>query len=166
MTYRMMQKTPKILLIDNYDSFTFNLVQMFMQQLDVDEAVATVLVQEGFTNLDEIAYVPKQELVAIEEFDDDLVEELRNRARDLLLTKAIADEEKISQSKPEQDLIELEGMDEHTAHLLAANGIKTREELAEQAVDDLLEIEGITEDRARELIMKAREIWFEQQSGA
>ena len=141
-------------------------IQNFMLQLDVDEAVATVLVQEGFTNLDEIAYVPKQELLAIEEFDDDLVEELRNRARDLLLTKAIADEEKISQSKPEQDLIELEGMDEHTAHLLAANGIKTREELAEQAVDDLLAIEGITDDRARELIMKAREIWFEQQPGA
>jgi len=141
-------------------------IQNFMQQLDVDEAVATVLVQEGFTNLDEIAYVPKQELLAIEEFDDDLVEELRNRARDLLLTKAIADEEKISQSKPEQDLIELEGMDEHTAHLLAANGIKTREELAEQAVDDLLVIEGITEDRAKALIMKAREIWFEQQPEA
>jgi len=143
-----------------------NAIQNFMQQLDVDEAVATVLVQEGFTNLDEIAYVPKQELLAIEEFDDSLVDELRNRARDVLLTKAIAEEEKISQSKPEQDLIELEGMDEHTAHLLAANGIKTREELAEQAVDDLLEIEGITDDRARELIMKAREIWFAQQPGA
>jgi len=141
-------------------------IQVFMQQLDVDEAVATVLVQEGFTNLDEIAYVPKQELLAIEEFDEGLVDELRDRARDLLLTKAIAAEEKISQSKPEQDLIELEGMDEHTAHLLAANGIKTREELAEQAVDDLLEIEGVTEERARELIMKAREIWFEQQPGA
>jgi len=141
-------------------------IQNFMQQLDVDEAVATVLVQEGFTNLEEIAYVPKQELLAIEEFDDDLVEELRNRARDVLLTKAIADEEKISQSKPEEDLVALEGMDEHTAHLLAANGIRTREDLAEQAVDELLEIEGITEDRARELIMKAREIWFENQAGA
>jgi len=140
-------------------------IQNFMQQLDVDEAVATVLVQEGFTNLEEIAYVPKQELLAIEEFDDDLVEELRNRARDLLLTKAIADEEKISQSKPEEDLVALEGMDEHTAHLLAANGIRTREDLADQAVDELLEIEGITEDRARELIMKAREIWFENQAG-
>jgi N utilization substance protein A len=145
---------------------TANAIKGFMATLDVDEAVATVLVQEGFTTLEEIAYVPRQELLAIEEFDEGLVEELRNRARDVLLTSAIAEEEKISQSQPQADLVELEGMDEHTAHLLAANGIKTREELAEQAVDDLLAIEGISEERARELIMKAREIWFEQQPGA
>jgi N utilization substance protein A len=123
-------------------------------------------VQEGFTNLEEIAYVPKQELLGVEEFDEDLVEELRNRARDVLLTRAIAQEEKISQSQPESDLLATAGMDEHTAHLLAANGIKTREELAEQAVDDLLEIEGITEDRAKELIMAARAHWFENQPQA
>jgi N utilization substance protein A len=141
-------------------------IQVFMESLDVDEAVAQVLVQEGFSNLDEIAYVPKQELLAIEEFDEDLVDELRNRARDVLLTRAIAQEEKISQSHPEQDLLDTAGMDEHTAHLLAANGIRTREELAEQAVDDLLQIEGIGEERARELIMAARAHWFENEAQA
>jgi transcription termination/antitermination protein NusA len=138
----------------------------FMESLDIDEAVASVLVQEGFTNLEEIAYVPKQELLAVEEFDEDLVDELRNRARDVLLTKAIAKEEKISQATPEKDLLELQGMDEHMAHLLAANNIKTREELAEQAVDELLAIEGMTEERAKELIMAARAIWFEQEQKA
>jgi len=138
-----------------------NAKKLFMEQLAVDENVATVLVQEGFTNLDEVAYVPKQELLAVEEFDEELVDELRNRARDLLLTKAIAQEEKISLAEPAPDLLEMQGMDENTAHLLAARGIKTMEELAEQAVDDLLEIEGMTEERARELIMTARAPWFE-----
>ncbi|MEX2163540.1 MAG: transcription termination factor NusA [Sulfuricaulis sp.] len=138
-----------------------NAIALFMQQLAVDENVATVLVQEGFTNLEEIAYVPKQELLAIEEFDDELVDELRNRARDLLLTRAIAQEEKISLSEPAKDLLEMPGMDENTAHLLAARGIKTMEELAELAVDDLLEVEGMTDARARELIMTARAPWFE-----
>jgi N utilization substance protein A len=138
-----------------------NAKKLFMEQLAVDENVAMVLVQEGFTNLDEIAYVPKQELLAVEEFDEELVDELRNRARDLLLTKAIAQEEKISLAEPAQDLLEMQGMDENTAHLLAARGIKTMEELAEQAVDDLLEVEGMTEERARELIMTARAPWFE-----
>ena len=140
-----------------------NAIQLFMEQLSVDENVATVLVQEGFTNLDEIAYVPKQELLAIEEFDDELVDELRNRARDLLLTRAIAQEEKISLVEPAKDLLEMQGMDENTAHLLASHGIKTMEELAEQAVDDLLEVEGMTEERARELIMTARAPWFEDE---
>src|SRR3990167_8658010 len=138
-----------------------NAIKLFMEQLDMDENVATVLVQEGFTNLDEVAYVPKQELLAIEEFDDELGDEIRNRARYLLLTRAIAQEEKISLAEPAKDLIEMQGMDENTAHLLAARGIKTMEELEEQAVDDLLEIEGITEERARELIMTARAPWFE-----
>jgi N utilization substance protein A len=138
-----------------------NAITLFMQQLAVDENVATVLVQEGFTNLEEIAYVPKQELLAIEEFDEGLVDELRNRARDLLLTRAIAQEEKISLAEPAKDLLEMQGMDDNTAHLLAARGIKTMEELAEQAVDDLLEVEGMTDARARELIMTARAPWFE-----
>lgn len=138
-----------------------NAIKLFMESLDVDENVASILVQEGFANLDEVAYVPKQELLAIEEFDDDLVEELRNRARDVLLTRAIAQEEKISMAEPAADLLEMEGMDEHTAHLLASQGIKTREELAEQSVDELLEVEGMTEDRAKELIMTARAPWFE-----
>jgi len=134
--------------------------KLFMDSLDVDEDVATVLVQEGFTTLDEIAYVPKPELLAIEAFDEALVDELRNRARDLLLTKAIAQEEQLSLAQPEPDLLEMAGMDPDTAHRLAAAGIKTREDLAEQAADDLLGIEGITEERAKSLIMTAREIWF------
>ncbi len=138
--------------------------KVFMDSLGVDEDVAGVLVQEGFSSLDEIAYVPKQEMLAIDAFDEELVDELRNRARDVLLTRAIAQEEKLSMAEPEKDLLEMQGMDEHTARLLASHGIKTREELAEQAVDDLLEIEGITEERAKELIMTAREIWFQQES--
>src|SRR6266566_2241944 len=139
--------------------------QVFMDNLDVDADVAAVLVQEGFTNLEEIAYVPKQELLAVEAFDETLVDELRNRARDVLLTRAIAQEENLSLAEPEKDLLELEGMDEHTARLLASAGIKTREELAEQAVDELLAIEGMNEERAKVLIMTARQIWFEQESG-
>ena len=138
--------------------------KLFMDNLDVDDDIASVLVQEGFSNLEEIAYVPKQELLAVEAFDDDLVEELRNRSRDVLLTRAIAQEEKLSLAEPEKDLVEMPGMDEHTARLLASAGIKTREELAEQAVDDLLAIEGINEERAKQLIMTAREIWFQQES--
>jgi N utilization substance protein A len=143
-----------------------NAKKVFMENLDVDEDVAGVLVQEGFSTLDEIAYVPKQEMLAIDAFDEDLVDELRNRARDVLLTRAIAQEEKLSLAEPEKDLMEMPGMDEHTARLLAAAGIKTREELAEQAVDDLLDIgiEGMTDERAKVLIMTAREIWFQQES--
>ncbi len=143
-------------------SETTSAVQLFMQQLDVDEEVATILVQEGFTNLDEIAYVPKQELLTVEGFDEGLVDELRNRARDALLTSAIAVEEKISLAEPDADLLEMEGMDEHTAHLFASHDIKTREELAEQSIDELMEIEGIDdEERMKRLIMTARKPWFE-----
>lgn len=142
-------------------------VKLFMDQLDVDEEVATILVQEGFTNMDEIAYVPTQELLTVEGFDENLVEELRSRARDALLTTAIAVEEQISLAEPEKDLLEMEGMDEHTAHLLASHDIKTREDLAEQSIDELLEIEGIgDEERLKELIMTARAPWFENQEEA
>jgi N utilization substance protein A len=140
---------------------TANAVKVFKESLDVDENVASVLVQEGFANLEEVAYVPKQELLAIEEFDEELVDELRNRARDILLTRAIAQEEKLNLAEPASDLMNMEGMDEHTARLLASSGIKTREELAELSVDELLEVEGITEERARQLIMTARAPWFE-----
>ncbi len=136
--------------------------QLFMEQLNVDETVAAVLVREGFTSLDEVAYVPKQEMLAIGGFDDDLVEELRSRARDVLLTKAIALEEKIDMAEPEKDLLEVEGMDEHTARLLASHGIKNMEELAEQSVDELMEIKGFDEDQARQIIMAARAPWFDK----
>jgi len=141
-----------------------NSLELFMEQLGVDENVASILVREGFTSLDDVAYVPKQEIAAIEEFDEDLIEELRSRARDVLLTKAIALEEKIDMAEPAKDLLEMEGMDEHTAHLLASNGITTMEELAEQSVDELIEIEGIDEERAKLLIMTARAPWFANQA--
>ena len=109
----------------------------FMEQLDVDEEVATILVQEGFSSLEEVAYVPAAELLAIEEFDEAIVEELRNRARDTLITQAIVQEEKIDEVEPAEDLLTLEGMDKGLAFLLASRGVVTREDLAEQSVDDL-----------------------------
>lgn len=137
------------------------LIEMFKEELDVDEDVAQILVQEGFSTIEEIAYVPASELSDIEEFDDEIVKELRNRARDVLLTQAIATEEKISGSEPAEDLLQVEGMDEGLALELASRGIVTREDLAEQAIDDLLEIEGVDAERAGALIMAARKHWFE-----
>jgi len=136
------------------------LVESFMKQLDVDEDVATILVQEGFSTIEEVAYVPAAELNSIDEFDEEIVKELRNRARDVLLTQAIATEE-TADASPAQDLLDVEGMDEHLAAQLAGRGIVTREDLAEQAVDDLTEIEGVDATRAGELIMAARKHWFE-----
>ncbi|MCC6302560.1 MAG: transcription termination/antitermination protein NusA [Gammaproteobacteria bacterium] len=136
------------------------LKQLFMEQLDVDEEIASIFVQEGFSSIEEIAYVPTKELMEIEEFDENIVQELRERARDVLLTHAIANEEVTDAGTPAQDLLALEGMDEALAHKLAAKGIVTQEDLAEQSVDDLLEIEGIEEDQARALIMAARAPWF------
>ncbi|HBS26214.1 MAG TPA: transcription termination/antitermination protein NusA [Gammaproteobacteria bacterium] len=133
---------------------------VFMEQLDVDEDVALILVQEGFTTVDEVAYVDEAEMVAIEEFDEDIVAELRSRAQDALLTKAIASEEVLEGGTPAEDLLSMEGMDDATAALLAKVNICTMEDLAEQAVEDIIEIETIDEERAAELIMKAREPWF------
>jgi transcription termination/antitermination protein NusA len=137
------------------------LVQNFMKQLDVDEDVATILAQEGFSTIEEIAYVPQAELAAIDEFDDDMVKELRNRARDMLLTQAIASEETLDQSMPADDLLLLEGMSPDLALTLARRGVRTREDLAEQSVDELADIEGLAADRAAKLIMTARAPWFE-----
>ena len=136
-------------------------VEGFMKDLDVDEEVATILVQEGFTSLDEVAYVPIEEMLAIEEFDEDIVNELRDRASDALLTRAIASEEEL-EVEPAEDLLNMDGMDEELARKLAKLGIATMEDLAEQATDDLLEIEGMDEKRAAELIMTARAPWFEE----
>lgn len=135
-----------------------------MELLDVDEDVATILVQEGFTSLEEVAYVPRQELLDVEEFDEVLVDELRSRAEDALLVKAIAQEERLKLAQPEKDLLEMEGMDEDTARLLASHDIRSMEALAECAVDELLEIPGIDEVRAGTLIMTARAPWFEEMS--
>ncbi|HEX6998666.1 MAG TPA: transcription termination factor NusA [Gammaproteobacteria bacterium] len=144
------------------------LVENFMKELDVDEDVATILVQEGFSSLEEVAYVPASELLAIEEFDQEIVNELRSRARDVLITQAIVSEEVIDQAEPAEDLLALEGMDRELAYLLASKGIVTREDLAEQAVDDLEQIDNLDPERAAKLIMAARAHWFEsgqQESG-
>ena len=137
------------------------LVQAFMKQLDVDEDVANILVQEGFSTVEEVAYLPQSELAGIEEFDDEMVKELRNRARDVLLTQAIASEETLDAGMPADDLLLLEGMKPDLALALARRGVRSRDDLADQAVDDLLDIEGLTSEEAGKLIMKAREIWFE-----
>jgi N utilization substance protein A len=137
------------------------LVESFMKQLDVDEEVAQILVQEGFSTIEEVAYVPVSELSAIEEFDEEIVKELRNRARDVLLTQAIAKEEVLETAEPAADLLAVEGMDPKLARVLAGRGIVTREDLADQAIDDLTDIEGIDSKRAADLIMAARKHWFE-----
>ena len=139
------------------------ILDVFQKQLDVDENVALILVQEGFSSIEEIAYVPTSELLGVEEFDEGIVDELRNRARDVLLTQAIVSEEVIDKTEPAEDLLELEGMDRALAFVLASKGIVTREDLAEQSVDELEEIEELDSERAGELIMKAREIWFENE---
>lgn len=137
------------------------LIQNFMKQLDVDEDVATILAQEGFSTIEEIAYVPQAELKSIEAFDEELIKELRNRARDVLLTQAIASEESLDQSMPSDDLLLLDGMSPDLALALARRGVRTREELAEQAIDDITDIEGLGAEEAGKLIMKARAHWFE-----
>jgi N utilization substance protein A len=136
------------------------LLAEFKEKLDVDEEVAGILVAEGFSTIEEVAYVPEAELNSIEEFDADMVNELRNRARDYLLTQAIMQEEVLEDRPPAEDLMQMEGMDESTAIQMAAKGICTMEDLAEQSVDELMEVDGMDEKRASALIMKAREPWF------
>jgi len=135
------------------------LVESFMEQLHVDEDVAAVLVEEGFSSVDEVAYVPLSEMMAIREFDEEIVTLLRDRAKDVLLTRAIANEESLVQ-EPDEDLLGMEGMDEDLAATLARNGVVTMEDLAEQSVDELVEMAGVDAERAAALIMKAREPWF------
>jgi len=137
--------------------------QMFMAKLDVDEEVADILIDEGFTGLEEIAYVPMQELLEIEAFDEDTINELRNRARNALLTEAIAQEERLESA---QDLLELEGMTAELAAKLAEGDVYTRDDLAELATDELAEMAGIDEQQASELIMRARAHWFEGDESA
>ncbi|MEE9346277.1 MAG: transcription termination factor NusA [Methylococcales bacterium] len=149
---------------EKQDTEASQLMTVFMNKLDVDDDVAGVLVAEGFTTIDEIAYVPMNELLQIEDFDQDTVEELRNRARDALLIDAIASEEKLEDATPAQDMLELEGMTADLALRLAAAGIKTAEDLAECAIDDLLDIEELDKEFAGKLIMKAREPWFAEQN--
>jgi len=135
-----------------------NVRKLFMEKLDVDEEIAEILVQEGFGTIEEIAYVPITEMLEIEAFDENTVNELRSRARNSLLTQAIVTEEKLEHEV--EDLLTLEGMDGQTARLLAEKGITTKEVLADLATDDLVEMTGLDAERAKQLIMSARAPWF------
>jgi N utilization substance protein A len=148
--------------VEKSEGEQLELRELFMKQLDVDEDVATILVQEGFSSIEEIAYVPTTELAGIEEFDEQIIEELRSRARDMLLTLAIASEEKVEQAGPADDLLELEGMEKELAYELAARGVRTRDDLAEQSLDELEDVPGLDPERAGKLIMAARAHWFEE----
>jgi N utilization substance protein A len=139
-------------------------LQLFVERLDVDEDVAEVLVEEGFTTLEEVAYVPLEEMMAIEGFDEEISEELRARAKDALLTMAIASEEQLGVNEPAEDLVNMDGMDRHLAYILASRGIVTMEDLAEQGIDDLMEIPEMDEERAGTLIMTARAPWFAEEA--
>ena len=134
--------------------------ELFVNNLSVDEAVAEVLVQEGFTSLEEVAYVPVQEMLEIDGFDENTVNELRNRARDAILTLAIASEEQLEHM--DEDLKNLDGVDQEMLHDLANEGIKTRDDLAELSVDELIEITGIDEETAKKVVMAARAHWFNE----
>lgn len=138
------------------------LQKMFMEQLDIDEEMAVILVQEGFSSVEEIAYVPEEEMLNIEEFDTDLVNELRGRARDVMLTRAIVNEEKLIDAHPAEDMLQMDGMEDALAYELAAKGIVTMDDLAELSVDELMEIDGMETERAGKLIMTARIPWFEE----
>jgi N utilization substance protein A len=135
-----------------------------MKQLDVDADVASILVQEGFSTIEEIAYVPASELNGIEEFDEEIVKELRTRARDVLLTQAIASEESVAGAEPSAELVEIAG--EELAKTLSGKGVRTRDDLADLAVDELIEAGGVDEKRAAELIMEARKHWFAEAAKA
>ncbi len=135
--------------------------ELFMAKLDVDEEVAKILIAEGFSNLEEVAYVPISEMLEIDSFDEDTVNELRRRARDALVTDAIKSEETIETAA--DDLLAMEGMDDDTAHLLATKGVRTMEDLADLAIDELTEMTGMEGDRAKQLIMTARAPWFVEQ---
>jgi N utilization substance protein A len=137
--------------------------KVFMERLDVDDEVANILIQEGFTTLEEVAYVPLNEMLEIESFDEETVNELRSRARNALLVEAIASEEHVENVA--SDLLTLDGMDNETARVLAAKGVTTQEELADLAVDDLIELTGIDAERAKQLIMTARAPWFAASQG-
>ncbi len=139
-----------------------NFIELFMEKLDVEEEVSEVLVQEGFTTLEEIAYVPLDEILGIDGFDEEIANELRNRAKDALLTQAIASEEDLSSANIADDLLNMEGMDDVLALELAKKGILNMEELAEQSIDELIDIENMDEERAGKLIMTARAPWFEE----
>ncbi|MFT2110740.1 transcription termination factor NusA [Marinomonas sp. 2405UD68-3] len=136
------------------------LVDLFIQHLDIEDDLAEQLVSEGFATLEEIAYVPMEEMLDIDGFDEDLINELRTRSKEALLNIALQAEEQLDGAKPAADLLEMEGMDNHLALVLASKGVITMEDLAEQSVDDLIDIEEMSEEKASVLIMTARAPWF------
>lgn len=152
--------------VEKQEAEAVQVMETFMNALDVDEDVAGVLVDEGFTTLEEVAYVPLEEMMAIDGFDEDIAEELRARAKDALLTMAIASEEQLGANEPAEDLLTMDGMERHLAYVLASRGVITMEDLAEQGVDDLMDIEDMTEERAGALIMTARAPWFVEDESA
>ncbi|SEA62772.1 transcription termination factor NusA [Alkalimonas amylolytica] len=140
-------------------------IDLFTSTLEIDEDFASVLVDEGFSTLEEIAYVPVSELLSIDGFDEEIVEELRNRAKAYLTTQALASEESLEGAKPSEELLALQGLDTHTAYVLASKGVVTLDDLAEQGVDDLLDLAEMKEDQAAALIMAARNIvWFSEEN--
>jgi N utilization substance protein A len=145
---------------DKIQQETSTIIKTFMAALDVDEEVAEILVTEGFTNIEEVAYVPLEEIAQIQDFDEEIANELRNRAKDALLTKAIASEEEINKAGINEDLLNMEGMTNELALALSKLDILTMEDLAEQGIDDLMPIEGMDEEKAGRLIMTARAPWF------
>jgi N utilization substance protein A len=151
---------------DKHEQEAGAVIGLFCERLDVNEEVADILVEEGFTTLEEVAYVPLEEMSNIDGFDEEIAEELRARAKDALLTAAIASEEQLGEHEPAEDLLTMEGMDRHLAFILASREIITMEDLAEQGVDDLLDIEDMTEERAGELILTARAPWFAEADAA
>lgn len=132
--------------------------KVFIEKLDVDEELADILIQEGFSTLEEVAYVPLAEMLEIDAFDENTVNELRSRARNALLTEAIASEEKVENLA--ESLLKMEGMDNETAAVLAGKGVITMDDLADLAVDDLVEMTSMDDERAKQLIMTARAPWF------
>lgn len=145
---------------EKHQAESAGLVELFVNELGVEVEIAEILIRQGFSTIEEIAYIPLQEMLEIEEFDEEIVEALRNRAKDVLLTKAIASEEKLDKAQPAEDLLNMPGMTRHLAHVLASHGIITQEDLAEQAVDDLLAITQLKAEDAAKLIMTARAPWF------
>ncbi|TDF41872.1 transcription termination/antitermination protein NusA [Alteromonadaceae bacterium M269] len=147
-----------------HEEETSKVLNIFVESLDIDEEFATMLAEEGFTSLEEIAYVPTNELLAIDGLDEEMVEELRNRARAALTTKALANEESLENAEPKEELLNLPGLERHVAFVLASRGVIDLETLAEQGVDEISDIEELDEEKAGELIMAARNIvWFNEE---
>jgi len=139
------------------------LVDVFVKKMDIDEEIAIALVEEGFTTLEEVAYVPLNEMLEIDGFEEDLVNELRQRAKDILLTQELASEEELESAEPQEDLLSLEGMNEHLALVLASKGIVAMEDVAELSIDELMEFAELDEEQSGKLIMAARAPWFENE---